>query len=250
MTAVSTDQESQKTAKKPEHARGRKKGCEKSGGSGYYAPAAGLTTAQMRQFMRDKSKTVENLLRMADGKRIRLFGPTNKAYWIQTTPQMMTWAMGQVLTRILPTMGSITLAGDADGTPIRTQHLTDSPIGSDRELARRLRLALDMGDKAQPEPQDAPTNGMPLGHTNGVDGAQRTQEAPEPPSGPAVGKVTVIDKDRGIALRRLTADGRPDDGGDWQVVHGDKDLRVLRGITLLQARQVVEAMDDGGKFDG
>ncbi len=62
--------------------------------------------------------------------------------------------------------------------------------------------------------------------------------------------MTVIDKDRGIALRRLTADGRPDDGGDWQVVHGDKDLRVLRGITLLQARQVVEAMDEGGNFDG
>ena len=63
----------------------------------HYAPDPGLTTAQMRQFMRDKSKTVENLLRMADGKRVQLHGPTGKVYWAETTPAMMTWAMGQVL---------------------------------------------------------------------------------------------------------------------------------------------------------
>ena len=153
-----------------------------------------------------------------------------------------------LLSKVVPDMRSVELGGSADGEPIRTEVRDASSLGANEEAARRIKLLLHMAEESKQE-EEPPTDGGPLGYTNGSNGAQRTPDGPESPTGPAVGEVTVIDKDRGITLRRLTADGRPDDGGDWLVVHGDKDLRVLRGITLPQAKAVLAAMDDGGKFD-
>ena len=157
------------------------------------------------------------------------------------------------MRKALPDLSGITLSGEPDGAAIRTEH-RNSPIGGDRELARRIRLALDMGDKAQQESQDAPADGRPLGKGNGGSGAPRVLEAPAESSNgqcsPAVGEATVVDKARGISLVRLSDDERPDHGGDWEVQLQGERVRVLRGIALDGARAVVEAMDAEERFDG
>ncbi len=65
-----------------------------------------------------------------------------------------------------------------------------------------------------------------------------------------MGESTTFDSARVITITRLTDDGRADHGGDWQVDQQGKLVRKLRGITLDGARDVVAAMDEGGKFDG
>ncbi len=142
------------------------------------------------------------------------------------------------------------LIGGAGGEPIRTEH-RNSPIGSDRELARRLRLALDMGDKAQQEAQDAPTDGRTM---NGTRTSVMPSDGPgESRNGvckPAVGAAVDFDKARAITITRLTDDGREDHGGDFEVRAGDQLIRTLRGITFANAKDVVAAMVETGKIDG
>ena len=149
-------------------------------------------------------------------------------------------------------MSGITISGDPDGAPITTQHLSGSSLGVDQELARRLALLQDIVSAPQ-EPQDAPADDRPLGKGNGGSGAQRVLEAPAESSnrqcGPAVGEATVVDKDRGISVVRLSHDGRSDGGGDWDVQQRGKRVKVLRGITAEAAAQVVQALDAEGRFD-
>ncbi len=124
-----------------------------------------MKPAELRRWMIESTKVLENLLRMADGKRVQLHGPTGKTYWAETTPQMMAWAMERVLRKCVPDLSGITLSGDADA-PIVTQHL-DTPLGRDKELARRLALLQRVIDVPE-ESHDVPADGRPLGKGNGA----------------------------------------------------------------------------------
>ncbi len=209
-----------------------------------------MKPAELRRWMIESTKVLENLLRMADGKRVQLHGPTGKTYWAETTPQMMAWAMERVLRKCVPDLSGITLSGDADA-PIVTQHL-DTPLGRDKELARRLALLQRVIDVPE-ESHDVPADGRPLGKGNGGSGTQRVLEAPAESSNgqcsPAVGEATVVDKARGISVVRVSHDGRSDGGGDWDVQQHGKQVTLLRGITAEGAAQVVQAMDAEGAFD-
>ena len=106
MAAVSTDQESQKTAKK----RGREKGCEKTGGSGCRKPPSGLKPAELRRWMIENTKVIENLLKMADGLPVQMRGPTGKQHWHYPEMADVRWAMDRVLKRCLPELSGLTLS--------------------------------------------------------------------------------------------------------------------------------------------
>ena len=233
--------------------RGRKAGTPKTGGAGHYTPEPGLKGAPLRAWMLSQSGAIETLVRLSKGRAIKLHGPTGKVTWHYPSPEQVLWAVERILRKALPDLSGITLSGEKDGEPIRTSHRTTNSLGENVELARRLRLALDMGEKAQQESQDAPTNGRPLGKGNGGSGAQRVLEAPAESSNgqcsPAVGEATVVDKARGISVVRVSHDGRSDGGGDWDVQQRGKRVKVLRGITAEAAAQVVQALDAEGRFD-
>ena len=134
------------------------------------------------------------------------------------------------------------------GRPITTQHLGDSSLGRDNEMARRLALIQSLGQAPQ-APADAPA-GARL--TNGSDTSVLPLDGPgESANGacaPAVG--TSVDFDSTVSIHRLTDDGREDHGGDFEVKAGDAVIRTLRGITFAAARDVVAAMKETGKIDG
>ncbi len=92
-----------------------------------------------------------------------------------------------------------------------------------------------------------------MGHVNGSNGAVRVLVAPEQPingtCAPAIGAAVVVDKDRAVTLTRLSDDERPDHGGEWEVQQHGKQVTLLRGITAEGAAQVVQALDQEGRFD-
>ena len=160
------------------------------------------------------------------------------------------WAVERILKKALPDLAGLQLSGDKDA-PITTQHLTDSPIGADRELARRVGLLLGKAAEAPQAAQDGPTGARPTnGHSTAVMPSDGPGESSNGVCTPAVGATVDFDKARSITITRLTDDGRDDHGGDWDVQQEGKAVRKLRGITFGGAKDVVAAMDDGGKFDG
>ncbi len=137
------------------------------------------------------------------------------------------------------------------GDPIRTQHLADSSLGADGELARRLALLQAVVGQPQ-EAEDAPIDGRPFRYVNQSNGTQRTlQGPPESSNGQCtpVGEITTFDSGRGITLTRMSDDGHADHGGDWDVQHNGARVKVLRGITAEGAAAVVQALDQEGRFD-
>jgi hypothetical protein len=137
------------TEKAPKKSKGgRPPGQEKTGGKGHLRPPPGLSSAQQRQWLRDRSGPVlENLLRKALGKRHKAEGPTGKPIWRETTPEMQERAEVQVINRVLANLSSVAIAGEKDAPAVRFD-LGDTPgISRDRELARRLALVLTKADE-------------------------------------------------------------------------------------------------------
>ncbi len=197
-----------------------------------------------------KSSALESLVKLSCGKPIKLHGPTGKVVWHYPDASQVLWAVERILKKALPDLAGLQLSGDKD-EPVVTQHL-DTPLGRDKELARRLALLQRVIDVPE-ESQDVPADGRPLGKGNGGSGAQRVLEAPAESSNgqcsPAVGEATVVDKDRAVTLTRLSDDERPDHGGEWEVQQHGKQVTLLRGITAEGAAQVVQALDQEGRFD-
>ena len=64
-----------------------------------------------------------------------------------------------------------------------------------------------------------------------------------------MGAAVVVDRDRAVTLTRMSDDGKQDHGGEWRVEQHGKQVKLLKGITAEAAAQVVDAMDQEGKFD-
>ncbi len=136
-----TDEISAQVEQQPaKRKRGRQPGSPNP--KSHYSPPPDMKPAQLRAWVISNTKVLENLLRMADGKRVQLTGPSGKKYWADTDVATMRWAMDRVLKRVLPELSGITLSGEADGAPIV---LANRP--ADPELVRRLALMFLEADR-------------------------------------------------------------------------------------------------------
>ncbi len=75
MDEISAQADSQPAKRK----RGRQPGSPNP--KSHYKPPRGMKPAELRRWIIENTKVLENLLRMADGKRVQLHGPTGKTYW-------------------------------------------------------------------------------------------------------------------------------------------------------------------------
>ena len=105
---------------------------------------------KVRQWVLTNTRLLENLGRIADGKRVRAVGPTGKLVWRIPDWEDQKWAMGKLLPKVAADLTSAGLeVSGPDGGPVRNEH-TRTPIRDDRELGRRLALALALGRGAGP----------------------------------------------------------------------------------------------------
>lgn len=127
--------------------RGRKPGCVKTGGR--KKPGPEPSGREARKYLEQNSGYLDLLCRMLRGKPIKRQGPTGKVIWYHPDFDDQKWALAQVLPRMIPTLASQELTGDADN-PLAFKDAGE-PL-SMTELARRTVFILD---KAAREADDA-----------------------------------------------------------------------------------------------
>ena len=136
--------------------------------------AAPRTPAEVRAWVIEHTSVLENVARMADGKRIKACGPTGKPIWRETSADKQQQAIFKLLGKLAPdlTYGSITNV-DAR-TAIKVEAEPSKPALPDFELARRLQL---FASRENPEPREQRLNGTSAPKLI-------EQAAPEPPEAP------------------------------------------------------------------
>lgn len=198
--------------------RGRKPGSPKVPGSGRKKPGPNPFGREGREYLAKNSGYLDLLVRILNGKAVRLAGPTGKQAWHYPDWDDRKWALAQVLPRMIPTLASQEITGDADN-PLSINDNRE-PL-SMTELARRTAFLLDFaardGDETRRSPP-APRGALAAageGHHSAAAPAPTTpapeeahEAAPEPPGEPNVGETAVIGGFR-IERRDPLRDGHP-----------------------------------------
>ncbi len=167
----------------PKRPPGRPKGTPKTGGR-QKAPPPPKTLREVRQWVLENTNLLENLGRMADGKRIQAVGPTGKKYWRDIGWEDQKWAMGRLLPKVAADLSAagVELSGP-DGGAI--QQRTEILAASERVVAAM----------AEASTADDPAVAMDAEGLHGIkaisflaarQAAQERDQAPARPSTPAV----------------------------------------------------------------
>lgn len=184
---------------------GRKPGCKKTGGR--KKPGPEPSGREARKFLEQNSGYLDLLCRMLRGKPIKRQGPTGKVVWYHPDFDDQKWALAQVLPRMIPTLASQELTGDAEN-PLAFKDAGE-PL-SMAELARRTAFIFDLvareTDESRRGAVAAPRNGATAQAAEGFclspsaaapasdtpNGQDTPAEAPEPDREPVPGEVAEV----------------------------------------------------------
>lgn len=140
---------------------GRKPGCEKTGGAGFYKPPRHLSPRQAREWLWNHGgdQVLENRLRRALGMSVSATGPTGKSYWRATSETEQARAEEWVVNRLVPAINAVSILGEAGADPVR---LEGAGHDGDKELARRVALLMLKADSATGDTGGRQGNGVAL----------------------------------------------------------------------------------------
>jgi len=105
------------TEKQSKSVGGRPKGLGKVPGSGRVKGQPTRLGKEARAYLAEHGGALENIVKIAKGKRVRIAGPTGKALWHTPTPAEVVEANYWIAARLVPSMSSQEITG-ADGGPV------------------------------------------------------------------------------------------------------------------------------------
>jgi len=110
------------------------------------------TPAEVRRWLMKHTHLLENLGRMADGKKVRCIGPTGKVGWWAPDKDDQKWAMDRLLPRIAPNITAAALeVSGPDGGPIQSQQMV---LQVSERIASVFATAATNGDRPVAETLD------------------------------------------------------------------------------------------------
>lgn len=127
---------------------GRPKGTPKTGGR--KKPGPNPYGKAGREYLAEHAGHLDLLIRILNGKGIKLAGPTGKPKWWYPDKGDVLWALDRALQRTVPVLQAQEISGP-EGGPIQSEDLT--PIG-DLELARQIDSLLYRVDHGLNSAQD------------------------------------------------------------------------------------------------
>ena len=126
---------------------GRPKGLGRVPGSGRKAGVPNKLTTDLKELILAKGKPVEYLIDVVRGVKIRVGAPAGpgQAQYVYPTPEMRLDAAKFLAGRVLPVASTVEVTGDPE-RPVALA-MAESPLGPEREAARRILFLLARADE-------------------------------------------------------------------------------------------------------